>query len=167
MRLTGSFRLPACLLDRSGSGTYNRGTQKGWGRGGIGRRAGLKNPFPKGSVGSIPTIPTIFIFFGLFSLIHREVCACGDFNEGVDTSKSLFLRASIYLICSMVTSSPCCIAEALIIFASWPHFPISLLGRRLSILVIDRQGLRCSTISRIDVPMLSRLPGWRASRLMS
>jgi hypothetical protein len=30
-----------------------------WGRGGIGRRAGLKNPLPYGSVGSIPTIPTI------------------------------------------------------------------------------------------------------------
>jgi hypothetical protein len=38
------------------------GGGKFWGRGGTGRRAGLKNLCPQGRVGSIPTIPILAIF---------------------------------------------------------------------------------------------------------
>ena len=52
------FRNLSSFLDRDFSRTYNRESVGYRGRGGIGRRAGLKNLCPQGRVGSIPTIPT-------------------------------------------------------------------------------------------------------------
>src|SRR5262245_21547445 len=112
---------------------------------------------------------------GSFPLLRAVVIACTPrggrrHREGVSllppSPWRLPPRAAkpIYIIIS--TSSPTRATPLLIIRPTWPHWPKSRFGRRLSIFVIERQGLRASAISMTASPMRSRAPGLRESRSM-
>jgi hypothetical protein len=78
-RLTdaGPVHIIACVQSRHRLNLLSNPSQSWfltiWGRGGIGRRAGLKNPLPYGSVGSIPTIPTIAFLFLLLAITYKTL----------------------------------------------------------------------------------------------